>query len=163
MAYMSQENKKQKQELIKPILKKYGIKATLAVRHYSTLVLNIQSGGIDFIKNFNTTCKENHRGNIEFRPAEGNIQVNEYWYHEHFSGIAKDFLTEVIDIMYIGNHDNSEPQTDFFDVGWYCNINIGQWDKPYICTNANIQKGCDHVFVGSNNCAKCGWNPNLTY
>jgi hypothetical protein len=30
-----------------------------------------------------------------------------------------------------GNHDNSDVQTDYFDVGWYVDVNIGSWDKPY--------------------------------
>jgi hypothetical protein len=30
-----------------------------------------------------------------------------------------------------GNHDNSDIQSDYFDVGWYISINVGRWDKPY--------------------------------
>ena len=41
MAYMNQEKKKELAPLIKSICKKHGIKATLGVRHYSELVLNI--------------------------------------------------------------------------------------------------------------------------
>ena len=50
MAYMSQDKKKELAPLIKKVCKKYGVKATLSVRHHSTLVLNIKSGGVDFIK-----------------------------------------------------------------------------------------------------------------
>jgi hypothetical protein len=132
MAYFSQENKKSKQSAIKAVLNKYGVKGSLSVRHYSTLVLTIKSGKIDFIKNFNETASTQPRFNdVAFNPAKDYIQVNPYWCHEHFSGDAKEFLTEVIDIMNVGNHDNSDAQTDYFDVGWYCDINIGGWDKPY--------------------------------
>jgi hypothetical protein len=31
-----------------------------------------------------------------------------------------------------GNHDRSDIQTDYFDVGWYVDVNIGRWNKPYI-------------------------------
>ena len=86
MAYMSQENKKQIAPVVKAICKKYGVKATLAVRHHSTLVLNIKSGSIDFIGNFNETINT-LRGD---RKAEDYIDVNPYWYHDHFSGVAKD-------------------------------------------------------------------------
>ena len=30
-----------------------------------------------------------------------------------------------------GNHDNSEIQYDYFDVGWYIDVNIGRWNQPY--------------------------------
>ena len=52
MAYMSQERKQNLAPAIKAVLKKYGVKATIAVRNHSTLVVNIKSGSIDFIENF---------------------------------------------------------------------------------------------------------------
>jgi hypothetical protein len=135
MAYMSQEKKSKISPLVKSICKKYGIKASLAVRHHSTLVLNVKSGNIDFISNFNETVEKRPRPeHLPFIPAKTSIQVNPYWYHEHFSGKAKKFLSEVLQVMNSGNHDNSDIQSDYFDVGWYVDVNIGQWDKPYIVT-----------------------------
>jgi hypothetical protein len=121
MAYMSQEKKAKIAPAVKAILKKYNVKASLAVRNHSTLVLNVKQGPIDFINDF---------GNSEDAKKFG-IQVNPYWYHEHFVGKSKEFLTEVITAMNDGNHDRSDIQTDYFDVGWYVDVNIGQWNKPY--------------------------------
>ena len=121
MAYVSQELKAKLAPKIKAICKKHGVKASLAVRNHSTLVLNIKSGKIDFYSDF---------GNEESARKFG-IQVNTYWYHEHFSGKAKTFLSEVIPVMNSGNHDNSDIQTDYFDVGWYVDVNIGKWNQPY--------------------------------
>ena len=131
MAYMSQERKAEIAPVIKAICKKYGVKASLAVRHHSTLILNVKQGSIDFIKNFNETVDLRPGGFRNGNPAEKSIQVNTYWYHEHFSGKAKKFLEEVIQAMHNGNHDNSDAQIDYFDVGWYIDVNIGKWDKPY--------------------------------
>jgi ABC-type phosphate/phosphonate transport system substrate-binding protein len=132
MAYMSQERKAQIAPVIKAICKKYGIKASLAVRHHSALVLNIKQGDIDFIGNYNATIAERDpTGNRHINAATRDIQVNTYWYHEHFTGRAKKFLEEVIAAMNAGNHDRSDIQTDYFDVGWYIDVNIGQWNKPY--------------------------------
>lgn len=132
MAYVSQDLKAKLAPAIKSICKKYGVKATLAVRNHMTLVLNIKSGKLDFIKNFNETCatqpKYNERG---FTPAKDAISVNPYWFGEHFSGKSKAFLTEVIGAMKTGNWDRSDIQTDYFDVGWYVDVNIGNWKKPY--------------------------------
>jgi len=132
MAYMSQERKAQIAPVVKAICKKYGIKASLAVRHHSSLVLNIKQGGIDFLGNYNQVCGAKSRpDHLPFRPATKSIDVNTYWYHEHFSGVALTFLKEVIAAMNNGNHDRSDIQTDYFDVGWYVDVNIGRWDQPY--------------------------------
>jgi hypothetical protein len=131
MAYVSQERKSQLAPTIKAICKKYDVKATLAVRHHSTLVLNIKSSSIDFIGNYNETVEQRPGGFRNGSPAKDSIQLNPYWYQEHFSGKALEFLSEVIPAMNNGNWDKSEPQTDYFNVGWYVDVNVGQWDKPF--------------------------------
>ena len=132
MAYVSQEMKAKLTPTIRAICKKYNVKASIAVRNHSTLVLNVRQGNIDFIGNFNDTIAERDpTGNRHINRATRNIQVNTYWYQEHFTGRAKNFLTEVITAINNGNHDRSDIQTDYFDVGWYVDVNIGKWDKPY--------------------------------
>ena len=137
MAYMSQERKAEIAPLVKAICKKYDIKASLAVRHHSALVLNIKSGAIDFIENFIETdlnkayAKNMSNDRIEYIRKNRNLDVNPYWYKEHFSGKALKFLTEIFAVMNKGNHDNSDIQTDYFDVGWYTDISIGKWNQPY--------------------------------
>ena len=132
MAFMSQDRKAQIAPAVKRILKKYKVKGTLAVRHRSTLVLNIKSGAIDFIKNYNETVGERPGGFRMGSPATTSIDVNPYWYHDHFTGKAKSFLTEIMVAMNNGNHDRSDSQTDYFDVGWYVDVNVGRWNKPYV-------------------------------
>lgn len=136
MAYFSQDQKKEKTPAIKAILKKYGLKGSLSVRHYSTLVLTIRSGKVDFVESFNRLGQSNSwKSSVAFQPVtDGYIQVNPYWFHEHFDGKAKDCLAELLNAMNVGNHNNSRPEIDYFDIGWYVDINIGQWNKPYICT-----------------------------
>jgi len=131
MAYMNQEKKARLAPAIKAICKKYGVKASIAVRHHSTLVLNIKSSPIDFIGNFNAKTEERWREPWSFTPATHSIDVTPYWYQDHFTGTALDFLSEVIPAMNDGNHDRSDIQSDYFDVGWYIDVNIGKWDKPY--------------------------------
>lgn len=134
MAYVSQDRKAALAPKIKSVLKKYGVKGTLAVRNHMTLVLNIKSGKIDFIGNYNKIVGGNPKYQADplgFRPATKSIDVNTYWYRDHFDGKAKEFLSEVISAMNNGNHDRSDIQTDYFDVGWYIDVNIGNWNKPY--------------------------------
>lgn len=121
MAYMNQEMKKAIAPVVKNILKKYGVKGTLSVRNHSTLVLNITEGKINFCENY-------------FRDSKNecdHITVNRYWFHEHFDGVSKDCLTEVIEAMNKGNWNNSRIEVDYFDAGWYIDVNIGKWNKPY--------------------------------
>jgi hypothetical protein len=129
MAYMNQEQKKQLQPKIMQICKKHGIKATLAVRDHRTLVLNVKSGPIDFISNYNNAMS---RGYDKFTPATTYLKVNKYWVDSSFDGVARDFINEVLSAMNEGNWDKSEPQYDYFNIGWYVDLSIGQWDKPYI-------------------------------
>jgi hypothetical protein len=130
MAFVSQELKSKLAPKIKAICKKYKVKASLAVNNHSTLVLNVQSSPIDFISNYNETVSTRPEYN-RFSPAERSIQVNPYWYQDHFSGKAKAFLSEVLPAMNDGNFDKSDIQSDYFHVGWYVSVNIGKWNKPY--------------------------------
>jgi hypothetical protein len=132
MAYMSQEKKSKIAPTVKKILAKYGVKGSLAVQNHMTLVLNVKSGPIDFIQNYNETVGNQPGGFRLSSPATDSLSVNNYWYHEHFSGKAKSFLTEIMVAMNDGNHDRSDIQSDYHDVGWYVDVNIGKWNKPYI-------------------------------
>lgn len=127
MAYVSQEKKAKLAVAIKTILKKYGVKATLGVRHHSTLVLNIKSSKIDFLGNFNEVCKQSLKADRDY------LEVNPYWFQDHFSGVAKEFLAEITQAMYGPDYyDESDPQTDYFNCSHYIRVNIGKWDKPYV-------------------------------
>ena len=137
MAYMSQEKKAKIAPVVKSILKKFGVKGSLSVRHHSTLVLNLKSGPIDFVENYiETDSKLFHGGKmsqdqIEYIRKNNSLDVNPYWLKEHFSGKSLDFLKEIFTAMNEGNHDRSDIQSDYFDVGWYVDVNIGKWNKPY--------------------------------
>ena len=138
MAYLSQEKKAKIAPVIKAILAKYRLKGTLSVRNHMTLCLKIKQGDIDFIKNFNEQIAT-LPGYDSLRTQSATrtyIDVNHFWFKEHFTGRAKDALTELLAAMNDGNHDRSDSMTDYFDVGWYIDLNIGSWDRPYICTEA---------------------------
>lgn len=131
MAFVSKDTKATIASNIKPILKKYGVKATLAVRDHRTIVLNVNSGPIDFIENYlakvSVTCAD-ERGLREHRY----INVNPYWFHEHFTDVAKKFLTEAMAALKsAGWYDKSDSMIDYFDTAYYVEINLGKWNKPY--------------------------------
>lgn len=125
MAYMSQKRKKELMPGIKKVLAKYGVKATFRVRH-GTLVATIREGGIDFINDFKVTTDQ--WGN----KSEFHYQTNEYHLDKSWTGPALSFLQELKAAMKDGNWDNSDIMTDYFDVGWYIDMNIGDYNKPYV-------------------------------
>ena len=129
MAHMTQDQKKIIQPQIKALAKKYGVNFTLAVDHHSAIVLNIRSGWLDFLENYQNTRKRDYdiheRGylNLSFkRKVEDN-----------FTGDCQAFLMGAMDILYSMNYyNNSDCYRDYFDVAYYVDINIGKWDKPYL-------------------------------
>lgn len=112
--------KKEIAPVVKAICKKYGVRATLAIRNHSTLVLNVKSGNIDFIGQY--------EGNMH---GNKHIQVNRHHYRNCFNGNAVNFLEEALKAMNTGNWNNSRAEIDYFDVGWYVDVNIGKWNEPY--------------------------------
>lgn len=136
MAYVSQEKKAEIVALAKPILKKYGVKATFAVRHHSTIVCNIKSGKIDFLTSYKKVAEnQKYVAHLQNDVSEvTSIDVNPYHYQNHFDGVALEFLSELFVVLNHKNYDNSDSQTDYFDVGHYVDVNIGNWNKPYEVT-----------------------------
>jgi hypothetical protein len=136
MAHMNQEIKAKLVVEAKKVLKKYGVKATFSTGRF-TIYCNIKSGPIDFISNFKETVSQspNQMSMLRGIDVKDYLQVNPYHYQNHFTGVAKDFLHELIQALNTGNWDNSDIQTDYFDVGWYINVNVGKWNKPYQYTS----------------------------
>ena len=108
MAFMNQERKAQLAPQIKAVLKKHGAKGSISVHNLSTLVVTISQSPFDVESG----------------------QVNHYYVDESY-GKAAEFLNELRDAMMQGNHDRSDSQTDYFDVGWYIAIQFGTWNKPH--------------------------------
>ena len=121
MAYISQEEKKELAPGIKAVLKKYGVKGTIAVRGYSSLVVNIKSGVLDLMGDCGL-------------PNEDSFQVNPYYAEER----AKDpkigsFYGELLAAMKGTKwYNNSDAQIDYFDIAYYVDINVGKWNTGYV-------------------------------
>ena len=114
MAYISQEDKKELAPAIKAVLKKYNMKGSIGIRNYSTLVVNLKEGSLNL---------------------GSNSSVNVYWIEDHYQGVAKNFLSELLVAMKGPNYyNNDDSMTDYYDRSHYTDINVGKWNKPYILT-----------------------------
>ena len=119
MAYISQQDKKELAPGIKSVLNKYGMKGSIAIKHHSSLVVNLQSGPIDF-------------------DMDGYTSVNVYHIDKHYTGRAKDFLNELVVAMKGTKwFDKSDIMTDYFHTAYYIDINVGKWNKPYVLDITN--------------------------
>lgn len=118
MAFMSQEHKKELAPSIKAVLKKYNMKGSISVQNHSSIVVTLQSGEIDF----NGITDQS---------------VNVFWIDDHWEDneVAKNFLNELYEVMKGPRYfDESDIQSDYFHTSHYVDINIGKWNKPYVCT-----------------------------
>jgi len=138
VAYMNQSKKAVIASKVKPILAKYGMKGSLSVRNHSTICLTLTSGSIDFIGDLNeqrqvgyvTTQIDKDKMRERYE-----IDINPYWFHEHYTGESLAFLSEIIPAMKGADYyDNSDAQIDYFDTAYYFDVNVGKWNKPYNLT-----------------------------
>ena len=137
MAYMNQAKKAIISNLMKPILKKYNVKATLSVDNMSTINLNIKSSAFDFVGIYNKKLQEEQSWkfpNETFYPRE-NFKLSDGWVSDSYEGKELAFFEEAfLALQGAGYYNNTDSQIDYFDTAYYYYINIGQWDKPYQLT-----------------------------
>ena len=138
MAYMNQERKKQLAPAIKAVLKKYNMKGTIGVRNHSSLIVNIKSGALDLLgaaQKHNDQYAE-MRGQEPYQVGD-HLQVNTYhcqdWAEKVGETKIAKFYKELIAAMK-GDlyYDNSDAMIDYFDTAYYMDINVGNWNTPYI-------------------------------
>lgn len=48
-----------------------------------------------------------------------------------FSIPGKIVMKKIWEIVDAKNYDNSQPQYDYFDRGYYSRVKVGEWNKPY--------------------------------
>lgn len=106
MAYYNQERKAAAMGLLKTYIPSTW-KWSLRVRSHMTAELTIYGSPNNL---------DNGSGNRHLHP--GRLE-------------EKEVLSNINTILNLGNHDRSDIQTDYFDVGWYVDINLGKYGKPY--------------------------------
>lgn len=134
MAYMNQERKARIAAELRKVVPA-GWKYSLAVQNHSTLVMTISEAPVDLIEEVaqrvsepDVALRHNDRA-AEVRQARY-ARLNEH-HLERQLGASLPIFEAIKSAMNSGNHDNSDPMTDYFDVGWYITIQVGRWDKPF--------------------------------
>ena len=139
MALMNQERKAKIVSAAKPVLAKYGMKATFRCDS-SAITCTLKSGSIDFISEMapqpTSAAWPGRVMETEALRSRYNFDVNSYWFHEHYTdGTAKNFIGEMMSALEAADYyDRSDSSTDYFDTAYYYNLNVGNWNKPYDLT-----------------------------
>ena len=137
MAYINADEVKAIRETLKARFPEYKFGARKSSGSLGVDV-TIKSGPVDFIGNYNETVNARPGGMRGGSPAEKYLQVNQFWFDEHFSGNAKEVIREVLDIIKTAParkwYDRSDAMTDYFDTAFYIHLSVGEWNKPYTVT-----------------------------
>jgi hypothetical protein len=98
--------------------------------------VSIKSGPVDFIENYNQVTGD-RKGCL----AEGYLQINQYWFQDHFDSEAKNMIEQVLRIIKIAPStipggrrwfDESDAMTDYFHTAYYIHLQVGDWNQPYV-------------------------------
>ncbi|XAO54312.1 hypothetical protein [Yersinia phage vB_YenM_P778] len=122
MAYMNKELKARLVAEVKKVLPK-GWKVTYRVENYSSINLTIRQAPIRLEDIYDEVQKN------------GYVTINHFYIEKHVKDTAiRDVLVAIYKALDSENYNNSDIQTDYFDVGYYINMSFGAWDKPFIST-----------------------------
>jgi hypothetical protein len=128
MAYMNQEKKAKIAAALKLVVPK-DWKYSLAVRHHSTIVLTVSEAPVDLIGAFHNPASGRSK------PVE--YGINPYYWHEQLRNEdVRETFTQIMTALNDGNHDRSDHQTDYCDVGWYVDVGFGRYAKPFKFTGS---------------------------
>ena len=120
MSYISTEDVKKIRVALK---NEFGKKLKFGVRkspsHHSVSV-TIKSGTVDF-------------SDIMRNNPYDQVQVNQY--HLQNYGVHKSLFEKIVEIIKTAPskkwYNNSDAMIDYFDVAFYFDLNVGDWDNPY--------------------------------
>lgn len=130
MAYVTKETKNRIQKQLKTIMP-MSCKWSLSGTGKGRLSLNIWAADVDLIaavNQYNQRMKQ--RGYIIPEKPLTYCDLHHFWDID-FGKEWNDILSKAWEAMHDGNWDRSDVQTDYFDVGWYCSINLGVFGRPF--------------------------------
>ncbi len=119
MSYISTEDVKKIRVALK---NEFGKKLKFGVRKSPSchsVGVTIKSGTVDFSDIMRNTYDQ--------------VQVNHY--HLQNYGVHKSLFEKIVEIIKTAPskkwYNNSDAMIDYFDVAFYFDLNVGDWDKPY--------------------------------
>lgn len=120
MAYMDQTKKAKIAAELKKVMPK-SWKYSLRVHHHSSITMTIQSAPVDL---FGLCAYENK--------SDRYVQLNPYYIERAYDDAAiVSVLKAAKDALNTDNFDKSDISTDYFNVGHYIAIHVGDFERPF--------------------------------
>ena len=131
MAYITKEKKAIIIARVKDATPK-GWRVTFRMRHSSTIICTIRQADVDILAAveaaYETLAKT--RPSYETSGPVTHIQSLSPTTILELPDSLRKPLSAMYAALYSENYDNSDISTDYFDVGYYAHLAIGEWDKP---------------------------------
>ncbi|QIH37890.1 hypothetical protein G7A72_03330 [Flavobacterium sp. Sr18] len=118
MAYIKTETVKGMRNEIKNLFPaKQGWKFSITCINYSTVRCAILAAPIE----------------LRMDLTRSHESVNNYYIESHYEAnpAAKEVLTKINSVLNQDNYNNSDAMVDYFDVGHYISLSVGEWNKPF--------------------------------
>lgn len=131
MAYVDQNKKARIAAALKPVMPK-DWKWSLAVQNHSTIVLTITQAPVDLLAEYTRVGNARRRYGDSNHTRPDHADVNHYHLDGAFDGELLETFRKIVAALNTDNHDRSDIQTDYFDVGHYVAVKIGRWNKPFV-------------------------------
>lgn len=137
MAYIKTEEVSAIRNELKKRFGHTGLKFGVKKQHHSSVHVTIKAGPIDF-----SDIYRDHYGS-----GDHYAQINVY--HLSNYGQHQPFFEEVLKIIKTAPalaeggrewFDKSDAMTDYFHTAFYINLNVGEYDKPYVYNGKKISK-----------------------
>ena len=109
-------------------------KFSVTTRNHLTITVALMSAPESPFANLNTTCEHTHEGDYaqlnhyHITHRDNNWISNGYY----LTPKAAKMLKAVVEMSNRENWNNSDIQTDYFDVNYYFHLQVGKWNKPFI-------------------------------
>ena len=136
MAWMNQEKKAKIAAAVKAVNARYpdlGVRYGLSVQNHMAITMRIRSANVDLIANAIEANPQRFGCEGRDEMIRGrSLDVNPYHLEKQFHGTVLEYFQEIVDALNTDNHNRSDIMTDYYDVGHYINIRIGDWDKAFV-------------------------------
>jgi hypothetical protein len=102
------------------------LKFSVRKQHHSSVIVTIKSGTVDF---------------SDILDDNGYAQTNQYWLNR--MGQHQELFEEIYEVVKTAPasvpngrawFDESDSMTDYFHTAFYMSVNIGSYDRPYVCS-----------------------------
>jgi len=135
MAYISTEDVKHIRNELKKELPQY--KFSVVRDHHSSVTISLMKGpafnDYEYFDRYNNVTKTANLSDGEHH------QINQFHLEDFYGKENAEILSKIDTISRTAPaknggkvwYNDSDIQTDYFDIAYYVHINVGKWNKPY--------------------------------